>query len=249
MKKVKDKPKTVEEVVVEQPKVEEVPVKEEPKAEEVAPVATEEPKVEEPKTEEPKAEEVKPEEPKAEEVKPEEPVVETPAEEPKEEKSEQPQVVKIDTSAFESVLSKVAERLEKVSKRLSKVSKSLKTPAEGASVEDQPKVEVEKVEAPKEEVKTEKSDTSSEDVSKAVLAELNVIKNRLSALEKLPAPSKIIMSKSYLLGDEDPKGGIEKVEKRLAELEEIRKTSPMNFTVELQNEAFTLINKRNALNG
>lgn len=226
----------VEENPVEEPKVEE-PIKEEPKTEE--PVKEEKPKTEEPtKTEEPVA-----------------PVTEEPVkEEPKvEEKVETAQVVKIDTSALEETLAKVVKRLSVVSKRISKVAKSIKTPAEGAPVEEQPKVEVKKikkVKTPKEEVKVEKTDTSSGEVSKAILSELKDLKERLLKLENSPAPSKVIMSKSYLLEDDDePKAALEKIEKRLSELDEIRKASPVAFTDALQNEAFSLINKRDAILG
>jgi hypothetical protein len=185
--------------------------------------------------------EVKPEEVKKEEVKKEE-VVETPV------------VVKVDTSSLEEALSKMGKRLSKISKRLSKVSESINTPI--VKVEEVKKEEV--IETPVVEVKEEVEKvetpvvaTRTDEETQKLLSEISDLKDRLTKMENSPAPSKVIISKNYLLADnnDDPKATLEKVEKRLSELDEIRKANPVAFTESLQNEAFRLINQKDAILG
>jgi len=228
--------KKVEEVKKEEVKVEtpvvETPVVETP----VVEVKTE--KVETPVVE------VKKEEVKVEEVKKEEVKVETPV------------VVKVDTSSLEEALTKMSKRLSKISKRISKVAESIKTPivkVEEVKVET-PVIETPVVEVKKEEVKVEKVETPvvrSDEETQKLLSEISDLKDRLTKMENSPAPSKVIISKNYLLADnnDDPKATLEKVEKRLSELDEIRKANPVALTESLQNEAFRLINQKDALLG
>jgi len=210
-----------------------------------------------------KKEEVKLETPevKVEEVKKEEtPVVETPVVEvkpeevKKEEVIETPVVVKVDTSSLEEALSKMGKRLSKISKRLSKVSESINTPI--VKVEEVKKEEV--IETPVVEVKEEVEKvetpvvaTRTDEETQKLLSEISDLKDRLTKMENSPAPSKVIISKNYLLADnnDDPKATLEKVEKRLSELDEIRKANPVAFTESLQNEAFRLINQKDAILG
>jgi hypothetical protein len=229
--------KKVEDVVTETVKTEE-----QPKVEPVVETVVEQPVVEVVK-EEPKAEPVK-EEPVKEEVK-------TEPEAPKaEEKVETPEVVKVDTSELKEVMAEFAKQMKHLSHSIKKAVKSIKVPAEVAPVVE-PKVEVTKVEAPKEEVKVEKTVTTPEGTSNPeVLEALKEIQKRLKSLEDSPAPSKVIFSKNFLAeGVEDTKSELEKVESRISELDKIRKASPSEFTEALQDEAFSLINKREALKG
>lgn len=260
------------EVKEEQPVEEAEIVAEEPKA------PGEEEKKEEPKAEEPKAEEPK-EEPKEEvkeeapaEVKEEEKKEEAPAEKPVEEpKPEEP--------AKAAMLPMDKERLSKIESLLEKAADLITKMAEVKKVQDQapaegvpdanketlePKAEEAKEEAKAEEVKPEvapepaKSDTSSGGASDAEATVTKALEDfkkdilgRLEKLESMPAPSKAKVFSKNFNGEDvvDDVQELSKVEKRLEEIDKLRKDSPHLYTNELIDEAFRLIEKKKTLKG
>lgn len=226
----------------------------------------EEVKVEETKKEEEKVEPK--EEPKKEEAvkteekteaKVEETKVEEKVEAEKSDKGESKEVtVKVDASAIESIMKKFAEDVKAVSDSISKASEKIvdsvndlkkSAPAEKAAVVEKPKEEVK--ETPKEEVK--KADTSSEGASEKVLKELADIKkmfeDRISELEKQPAPSKVVLyQKDFAGGGKPEELTLEKINDRLKELDTMRKQESSKYMNEgYVDEAFELIRKKKTL--
>jgi hypothetical protein len=263
------------EVKEEQPEKVAEPVAEQPEAK-VEDEKKEEPKAEEPKAEESveeKKEEVKEEAPaevKVEEEKKEE----APAEKPEEVKPEEPakEVGEKLPRLTNERLAKIESLLEKAADLITKMAEVKKVqdqaPAEDAPVVNEetlePKAEEAKEEAKAEEVKPEvtpepaKSDTSSGGASEAEATVTKALEDfkkdilgRLEKLESMPAPSKAKVFSKNFGGEENvnDEQELSKVEKRLEEIDKLRKDSPHLYTNELIDEAFKLIEKKKTLKG
>jgi len=156
---------------------------------------------------------------------------------------------------------KIEDALASLDKKLEEIKDLVKqAPAEGASDRGTPKEEAEKAsEAEKvsetKETKVEAEKALEEEVGKtgtsseeALLKILSEIKERLKKIEEQPAPSKVVVSKSFV-GEPDVSVSeeIKKIDARLAEIASIRDHKPFEYTDALADEAIDLIKRRKAL--
>jgi len=268
VKKAADAPK-VEEKPVEQPKVEEKTV-EAP----VAPAAPAEAPAEKPAEEVKKAEEPKKEEvvekkapPAKDESKedPKEEAKETPDEENAEDAKKVehgkpghecgPKCPSYKAEKVDKVIDETSEKIQKLNDSVIALSAKLElltslikqAPAVGASAKSETPKEV-VVETPKEEVK--KSDTSSEGTAELLKAigELKTgLEERLTKLEKMPAPSKVVVYPRELGGNAEDAGelSLEKINKELESLEKMKNEDPNNYMNKgYVDRAFELVKMR-----
>lgn len=138
---------------------------------------------------------------------------------------------------------KLEELLTSLGKKLDNIADLIKASAKGASERVTPIEEAE--EASKEEAKVEgepKTGTSSEEAFRKILDE---IKQRLTKLEKSPAPSKVVISKGFAGAEEEDR--LAKIDARLNEIAKIRDFNPAEYTDALQREAYNLVKERKAL--
>ncbi len=138
-------------------------------------------------------------------------------------------------------------KMEKVLESLAKVS----VPAEGASEivetpKEEEKVEAEKIDKVDSEV--EKSQDKSSGESAKLLETIEKLQDRIKKLEDLPAPSKVVLSKNFISEEQTEESELQKIEDRLSEIQQIRKSDPQKYQKQnLVDEAFSLIEKKREL--